>query len=290
MALIVNGEQIEETAIKKEAERLRPDYEKTFADMNPQEREVQLLDWSRENLIERVLLQQEVKNTEPQIPNDHLEPILANLKKNCRDTTELYKDFDVEDDENLKRAVDLIIRTEKTFEKLLKDLPRPSNADIRKYYEENKENFKSDEKVRVAHIVKYVDWQTDESTAYQAIQQAYNELEQGATFETIVDKYNDCDDRGGNLGYIEKGEMAEEFEDVVFNLDAGQVSNIFRTRFGFHIAKVYERFPAAVPGLAEVKEKIEGIIYEQMRVNAIHDFIDNLKSKAKIEDIPIKQV
>jgi peptidyl-prolyl cis-trans isomerase C len=285
MTLVVNGEQIEEKAIRKEAERLRPEYEKVFVDMKPEEREAQLLDWSRENLIERTLLQQEAKNTEPQTPKAHLEPILANLKKNCRDPQELYRDFEVEDDENLGQAVDLIIRTEKTIEKLLQDMPKPSNAEIRRYYEDKKEQFKSGEKIKVAHIVKYVDWQTDESTAYQALHQAYDELKQGAPFETVVDKYTDCADPGGDLGYVERGEMAEEFEDVVFNLGTGQVSDIFRTRFGLHIAKVYEIQPATVPDFEEVKDKIAEIIYEQMRLNAIHHFIDNLKNKAKIEDI-----
>lgn len=286
MALVVNGEQIEEKAIRKEAERLRPEYEKVFVDMKPEERETQLLDWSKENLIERTLLQQEVKNTEPQTPKAHLEPILVNLKKNCRDPNELYRDFEVEDDENLRQAVDLIIRTERTIEKLLKDMPKPSNTEIRQYYEEKKGQFRSGEKIKVAHIVKYVDWQTDESIAYQDIHRAYNELKQGAPFETVVDKYTDCADQGGDLGYIERGKMAEEFEDVVFNLGVGQVSDIFRTRFGFHIAKVYERHPATVPGFEEVKDRITEIIYEQMRLNAIHNFIDNLKNKAKIEDIP----
>ncbi len=285
MALIVNGEQIEYSTIQKEAERLRPDYEKAFADMNPEEREAQLLDWSKENLIERILLQQEIKNIEPETPKDHLEPILAGLKKKSQDPQELYKDFEVEDDENLKQVVDLIIRTEKTFEKLLKDLPKPSKAAVRQYYEENKEQFKSGEQIRVAHIVKYVDWQTNEATAYQAISQAHNELKKGATFETVVDKYTDSAEQDGDLGYISRGQMAEEFEDVVFNLDVGQVSNIFRTRFGFHIAKIYERYPAAAQGLEKVKDQIADIIKEQMRVNAIHKFIDKLKDKAKIEDI-----
>ena len=47
MALIVNGEKIEDSAIQQEAERLRPDYERVFADQETEEREAQLLDWSR---------------------------------------------------------------------------------------------------------------------------------------------------------------------------------------------------------------------------------------------------
>ena len=54
MALIVNGEKIEDSAIRREAERLRPDYERVFADQDKEEREAQLLDWSRENVIEKI--------------------------------------------------------------------------------------------------------------------------------------------------------------------------------------------------------------------------------------------
>ena len=156
MAVLVNGERIEDTSIYKEAERLRPDYEKTFTDMDPKEREVQLLDWSRENLIERALLRQEVENNEPEIPTDKLESIIAKLKKGCKDPQELYKEFEVQNDEDLTQSINLIIRTELKFEKLLKTLPQPSNAAIRQYYNQNKEEFKSGDQVRVAHIVKYV--------------------------------------------------------------------------------------------------------------------------------------
>jgi parvulin-like peptidyl-prolyl isomerase len=285
MALLVNGERIEDSAIHREAERLRPDYEKVFADMNPEQREAQLLDWSKENLIEKALLRQEVKNSEPKIPENRLEAIIANLKKECKDPQELYLDFEVRDDEELKDSVEMIIRTEQKLEKLLKNLPNPSNNAIRQYYDQNKEQFKTGEQVRVAHIVKYVDWHTDEKTAHEAINQAFNDLKNGAAFEIVVEKYSDCADQGGNLGLISKGRMVEEFEDVVFNLGVGQASNVFRTRFGFHIAKVYERLPAAISSLEEVQSQIVNILKEQMRETAVHEFIDNLKSKAKIEAI-----
>lgn len=285
MALLINGERIEDSAIHKEAERLRPDYEKVFADMNPDQREAQLLDWSKENLIERALLQQEVKNSEPKIPENQLEVIIANLKKECKNSQDIYRDFEVGDDEELKHSVEMIIRTERKLEKVLKNLPTPSSNAIREYYDKNKEQFRTGERVRAAHIVKYVDWRNDEQNAFVAINQAFEELKNGAAFEFVADKYSDCADRGGDLGLISKGQMAEEFEDVVFNLGIGQISNIFRTRFGFHIAKVYERHSAAIASLEEVKGQITDILKEHMRKAAVHDYMDSLKINAKIEDI-----
>ena len=61
MALYINGEKIDEEDIKEEAERLRPHYEQVFASDDKKEKrdyETQLHDWSRENIIERILLRQ----------------------------------------------------------------------------------------------------------------------------------------------------------------------------------------------------------------------------------------
>ncbi len=285
MTLIVNGEKIEDSAIKQEVERLRPDYERVFADKDPKEREAQLFDWSRENVIERVLINQEAKDKGDKIPEAQVESVLDRLKKQYEDQEQLYREFDAKDDEKIRESIELQLRVERRLKDLCKDLPEPSQAAIKQYYEKNKEQFRTGEQARIAHIVKYVNWQTDEETAYNAIREAHNELKNGAAFEVVVDKYTDCADSGGDLGCVTRGQMVEEFEDVVFNLGVGEVSDVFRTRFGFHIAKVYERKPAAVLSLEEVKGQIVDTLKEQMRGKAIDEFIDRLKSKAKIEEV-----
>jgi parvulin-like peptidyl-prolyl isomerase len=285
MALIVNGEKIEDSAIQQEVERLRPDYERVFAGQDNKEREAQLLDWSRENVIEKILINQEAEKNGDKIPPDQVQAALAKLKEQYEEPEQLYKDFKAENDEQIKKDIEKQMRIEQRIGQVCKNLPKPSQAAIQKYYEENQEQFKSGERARVAHIVKYVNWQTDEQTAYEAISQAYKELKSGVAFEVVVDKHTDCADSGGDLGFVMKGQMVEEFEDVVFNLGAGQVSDIFRTRFGFHIAKVYAREPAAVASLEDVKDRITELLKEQMRSEAIDNFIDGLKSEAKIEEV-----
>ena len=284
MTLIVNGEKIEDSAIKQEAERLRPDYERVFPDLDPKDREAQLFDWSKENVIERVLINQEAKNSEEKIPAEQIDSALAKIKEQYTDPKELYKALGVEDDAAIKDQIEMQMRVEQRLSEVCKDLSEPPQADIQKYYEENAEQFKTGESARVAHIVKYVNWQTDEETAFNAIKEAHDELKNGAAFEVVVDKHTDCADSGGDLGYVVKGQMVEEFEDVIFHLGTGDVSDVFRTRFGFHIAKVYDRKAAAVAELKEVKDQIVGTLQEQMRSKAIDDFIDTLKEKAKIED------
>ena len=283
MALIVNGERIEDSVIQKEVERLRPDYERVFADQDPKEREAQLLDWSRENVIERVLINQEAKKNGDEIPADQVESVLARLKEQYENQEKFYREFDATDDGKIRENIEQQLRVEQRLKDICKDLPKPSQAAIQQYYQENKERFRTAEQARVAHIVKYINWQTDEETAYNALREAHNELKNGTPFEAVVDKYTDCADSGGDLGRITRGQMAEEFEDVVFNLGVGEVSDIFRTRFGFHIAKVYEKNPSAVLSLEEVKGEIVDVLKAQMREKAVDEFVDQLRSKAKIE-------
>jgi len=284
MTLVVNGEKIEDSVIQQEAERLRPSYEQTFKDMAPKKREEQLLDWSKENVIERVLIDQEAKKDGDRIPQDQIDAVLVELKKRY-EGTQLPEELNAENEEKTKEEIELQMKVERMLQNVCKDVPGPSQEAILKFYEENKEQFKSAEQIRAGHIVKHISWQTDEEAACDVIRKAQDELKNGAVFETLAQKYSDCPENGGDLGYIKRGQMVEEFEDVVFNLNVGEISDVFRTRFGFHIARLYDRKPPAVPGLKEVRDHIVSELAEQMRAKAIEEFVDKLKTKAKIEEI-----
>ncbi len=281
----MNGERIECSEIEREADRLRPQYEKTFADMETEEREAQLLDWSKENIIERLLINQDAKENGAKVSAEEIESVFTNLKQQYEDPEQFYKDFGETDDGKIKQELQTHLRVEKRLEEMCADITAPSDESVEEYYEQHKQEFETGEQVRAAHIVKYVNWQNDEQTAHESISKAHAELAGGASFEVVVDKYTDCADSGGDLGYVNRGQMVEEFEDVVFNLGPGQLSGVFRTRFGFHIAKVYDRKPPSIPPLKEVRANIVEQLSSQIREEAINKFIDTLKEKATIEEV-----
>lgn len=285
MALVVNGERIEDVEIQQEIERLRPRYEEVFAEKDPAERDAQLHQWSKDNVIERFLLRQEAKRTGGEIAPDHIEEAFKRLREQYDDNESLYKALEVDSDEKVRETIELQMKTELKIADVYAQAPKPSEEQIRQYYEENKDNFRSDEQIRIAHIVKYVNWQTDEATAMQAMHEAHEQIKGGVPFEAVVDKYTDCADSGGDLGFVMRGQMVEEFEDVVFNLSPGQVSDVFRTRFGFHVAKVYERRPPTVPELKDVKKQVAEELQDQLREQTLGDYLDALRAKATIEEV-----
>ena len=102
MALVVNGERIDDSEIAREVERLRPRYEQVFADKAPQEREEQLLHWSRENVIERTLLRQEAaKDCQPASEAE----IIRNALQNCSQIASLFCELLVADFQGLGHVV-----------------------------------------------------------------------------------------------------------------------------------------------------------------------------------------
>jgi parvulin-like peptidyl-prolyl isomerase len=283
MALIVNGEKIDDSVIQREFERLRPDYERVFKDQPKEDNEQQLLEWSRENVIERVLINQYAKKHGQAMPQEQIEAAFEKMKKQYQDLGQSTEKLTADQEKKIKQEIELQLKAEQILHDVCKNITDPSDEEARKFYNENKERFRTDEQVRVAHIVKHIDFQTNEAAALEAIKDIQQRLKKGESFEVTAGKFSDCPDNGGDLGYIKKGQMVEEFEDVAFNLNIGQVSDIFRTRFGFHIAKLYDRKPSKTPGLEEVKSLIINELREKTKTQAIDDFVDHLRNKAKIE-------
>jgi parvulin-like peptidyl-prolyl isomerase len=252
--------------------------------MEPRLREAQLVEWSRENVIERVLIRQYAKTYGSAISKDEIEKSLEEMGHRAGGMEKLAKEFGASDDEKLKQAVELQMRIDRLMNDICKDISQPTEEQIREFYNENIEQFKTPEQIRVAHIVKHINWQADESKAYETMKKAQDELKTGAVFEGLVAKYSDCPENGGDLGFISRGQMVEEFDDVVFNMNKGQISDIFRTRFGFHIARVYDRRASIFRSLDEVKDYIVNELKKQIQTDAIHAFIDDLKAKAEIKE------
>jgi parvulin-like peptidyl-prolyl isomerase len=284
MAIIIEGERIEDELIQQEVERLRPHYEQVFADKDPDQREAQLLEWSRENVIERVLLKQHVSQNAEPVPSDQINAAFEQLTEQAGGLEQLKKQFSADSEEQIKEQLELDMKIERTISQLCVDIDKPGKDAISDFYEQNKEQLTKPEEIRVAHIVKHIDGRVDDATAYDAIKKAHEELSAGGLFEEVALKYSDCPDNGGDLGYITRGRMVEEFEDVVFNLGQNQVSDIFQTRFGYHIAKVYDRKSQEIPQLKEVEEQIVNELKRKMADEAVDRFVDDLKSTAKIED------
>jgi parvulin-like peptidyl-prolyl isomerase len=139
------------------------------------------------------------------------------------------------------------------------------------------------ESVRAAHIVKHINEDVSEQQAREAIDQAKAELDAGANFEELADRVSDCPGNGGDLGWFGHGKMVDEFEAVVFAMEPGQVSDVFKSVFGFHIAKLHEKKPPTSLPLSEVKDRIAAELKQERENQLVESLVDGLRASAKIE-------
>ncbi len=113
-------------------------------------------------------------------------------------------------------------------------------AAVEKYYAEHKDQFTEPERVHARHVlISTQKWSEEE--ARRRAETVRVRLKAGEDFAKVAREYSDdpgTRDRGGDLGWFERGRMVPEFEEAAFSLAVGQVSEPVRTAYGFHVIQV----------------------------------------------------
>jgi parvulin-like peptidyl-prolyl isomerase len=273
MKITINGEELDNALIEQEVERLRADYEQYIEENQADPPEDQLDQWAVENIIERMLIVQTAGDLDIEIPTEQIDSAFEEVKDNIGDA----------DEAEVKSEIKLQMKVDHLMQQVVADISEPSDTELKAYYDDNLDLFVRAEQVRASHIIKHVNPSVDRETAFAEIVDIQTQLNAGTAFEELASQHSDCPDSAGDLGFFERGQMVEEFENVAFALEAGQVSDIFLTDFGYHIVKVQERVPGGPVPLEDVKEQLAEHLLEQARTHAVEAYIDDLKSKATIE-------
>lgn len=164
-----------------------------------------------------------------------------------------------------------------------------SEEEIKKFYEQRKDSFKSDESVKVSHILVSVEKDAKPEAKLKAQEKAADikrMLFEGKDFVEIVNTCSDCSRTkqvGGDLGYIKRGFMPPEFDQAAFALKKGEVSDVIETRFGYHIIKLVDRKPAGFVPLEQVRDFIGKYLQKGLIREKIAAHVQELKQRARIE-------
>ena len=275
MPIVVNGEVIDDASIRDEALALRPRLAEAMPEEDPAVLDARVREWARENVIERVLLRQAAQSDLEPISLAELEAALAKAGARTEGLS----------DEQTARAMEAQLRVQRLINRVTSRSSRPRHKDVTEYYRNHRNEYYAAEAVHASHIVKNLDERTSEEAALEAIRHVQEQLRRGEPFESLADQYSDCPGRGGDLGFFPRGQMVDEFEAVVFALNPGEVSDIFRTPFGYHIAKVHQKRPAGPLPLQEIRDDIEELLFRKKKERAMEQFLDHLRARATVEGL-----
>jgi len=171
-------------------------------------------------------------------------------------------------------------RTRKSIllEALWKDVaqtaPVPSDDELRRIYDSSREQFRTGPRVKVSHMLF-----RDPARAEEMRRRAG----EGEPFEALM---KETAGFGGevaaDLGYIERGSYVREFEAAAFAASVGEVVGPVKTRYGYHVIKVYARRPAGVRSFEDVKPQIAAERREAAQAGIVEAFIVDLRKKSDI--------
>lgn len=157
------------------------------------------------------------------------------------------------------------------FEKIIKG--SVSDADAKKLYDEQVQKLKPEEEAQARHILV----ETEELA-----KEIKEKLKNGGDFSALAKEHSKdpgSKDNGGDLGFFTKGQMVPEFEQVVFTLNKGDVSDPVKTQFGYHLIKLEDKRAKQPPAFEVVKDRIlQSMLLQKASQSAV-----DLRTKAKIE-------
>jgi peptidyl-prolyl cis-trans isomerase D len=168
--------------------------------------------------------------------------------------------------------------------------------DLRSYYDQYRDQYRTPERVKVSHILiktppAGADGKVDDkavATAKQRAEDLLKQIKAGAKFEDLATKYSEdtgSAKQGGSIGWIGKGQTVPEFEKVAFSEPKGQISDLVKSSFGFHIIRVDDKQDAHTKSLDEVKDQIEPILKRQKGQQIAQKEADDLLKQARANGI-----
>lgn len=171
-----------------------------------------------------------------------------------------------------------------------------TREELQAYYDQHRDEYRVPEEVKVSHILiktppPGADGKVDEKAVEAARVKAEDVLKQvrsGGDFAKLAEKYSDdpgSAKSGGSLGFIGRGRTVPEFEKAAFSLPKGQVSDLVKSSFGFHIIRAEDKHEPHMKTLDEVKEQIEPAIKQQKAQRAAENEANTLVKQARADGL-----
>src|SRR5215469_7693914 len=164
----------------------------------------------------------------------------------------------------------------------------PTDADLLKMYNQSLDQFRTPERVHARHILLMTQGKppAEEAKIKAQAEDLLKQIKAGANFEELAKK-NSQDpgsaSKGGDLGWVARGQMVAEFEKACFTLKPGETSNVIKTEYGYHIVQVLAHEQAHLQPFEEVKAQL-ATQWKNAQVNQIMQQISDQVQSALQKD------
>jgi len=227
-------------------------------------------------LVERELILGEAERLGVSLTPDEMDQALKELRGSYTD-----EEFDKalrdagQTLEGWSAALKLRLLTEKVSKAVLAPLTQVSRKEVEDYYHNNREQFRRPAELRARQMLLH---------SVEDAENILKRLRNGENFADLARKYSLSPDRedGGNLGYFSQGQLPPEFDEVLFKLPTGRVSDPVESPYGVHLFLVERRRRAGIRPLAAVEDEIVAKLTQQREEEAFQHWLEELRDKTQV--------
>ena len=247
----------------------------------------QALDW----LIANTLLKQEVQKYMIEVKDEEVESAIEIVKKRFPSEEQFLAALQEENItmRKFKENIVLDLKVQKLLEEqVVFQASDVTSEDAKEYYEQNSSKFEEPGGAHARQILVRVNnnaTEAEQKKARKKIESVKAKLNQGQSFEELAKTYSEgpSASRGGNLGYFSRGDMVKEVDEAVFSMNPGDISDIVRTEFGFHLIKLEDFKESKKIPFERVENDIKNYLIQIKSQEQFDKFIKKLKEKATIK-------
>ena len=268
----VNGEVVDPKILENERARLTQSQADRPPDLTVSDEEIWKI--AESNVVNRILLIQEGRKRFPDLSDKEVKRKVKELSKQFGPGAQIDAFTTLAEDE---------IRIEKLLGDVRRGIDPPQEEEIKERYKTDPDAWAKPEKVHCSHIVRHIFGGADPNASLQQIMQAQQLLKAGQPFDEVGKRFSDNFGQAGDLGTFARGAMVDSFENVVFRMKPGEISDVFKTEFGYHIALVHEVFPAKERSYSEARKDVLDTLRRERQDRAVKNFVESLSNQATIE-------
>ncbi|HDG98130.1 MAG TPA: hypothetical protein ENG73_08185 [Desulfobacterales bacterium] len=178
--------------------------------------------------------------------------------------------------EQWKEALKGELLRKKVFDAVTRHTRPPSHIQIEQYYREHINNYKRPPRLRFRQIVTH-----SENKAREAL----SRIKKGESMAEVAKlySYGPEAEKGGEVGWVEKGQLVPSMDKALFSLPVGKISSVVKSPYGYHIFQVMEIDPGGLQSLKEVGSSIQARLYSQARERAFQKWLEEQRARVKIK-------
>ena len=284
MKLIINGQEIPQAFFEQRLQEIYPEMQQRLGDKPPAIIELSARDEARERVIEEALIEQEIDRVNPPADEALIQQELKKMLKK-QETKRQLKQAGRNREiviNNMRKQLYRRLQAYEIMEAAMHQDPA-SDEDVEEFYNKNLNHFKTLEQIHASHIL--IRDKTD--IGREKLVAVIEALDSGRDFEELAREFSEdtSSEKGGDLGWLPRGQTVAKFEKVAFSLELDEISDPFETQFGWHIVRLHERQDARTQSLEEVSEQIAMMLLRERRNESYRLFLQDLKEKATIEEV-----